>query len=530
MSHEITPCLLSIEVATTLQLPSFNIVGLPNPEVAEAKERVRAAIEASGFRFPRKRVLVNLSPAHLRKHGTGLDLPIALAVLLSSRKTKKRNPTAHPHDRKIWVAWGELGLDGNVKTAGSITRAIHSSWQARSTLVILSHDDFSDAQRAHRLIRDANCFNWPPPRIVPVGNLAEAWSYLESIMVFGEDQGDCLFPKALGHELLHHARSQIPVSSLMPLSPSLARMLGIAASGRHHLLLLGPRGSGKSHALEWLVSLQPKIPPDLELTRVLISEMGGLSSSESRCPSFSVRRISAQVRPAALIGSVASALIRPGEFSLAHGGLLIADEIPEWSRDSREILREPMERGQVTLTRTHGTVELPARFTLAANGNFCPCGGWPPELSVNISPDTSGGVTLCRCSHQARSRYLSRISGALLDRIDLVIQLRGGTAEKKCSPTLEELQDSVKKAVERSMAAWGNSPGYLSGGELEQILSDHPHWQGHPALKSSDSLRGRHKILRIALSLASWDGASEPTASHMIEASFYRPEHIGLGG
>ena len=209
-------------------------------------------------------------------------------------------------------------------------------------------------------------------------------------------------------------------SKLLPLSPSLKRAVSVAALGQHHLLLIGAKGVGKSHAMEWLIQLQPECSDALKIHRALLSEL--VQSDSSLSSHVPIRRVSPNVRPSALIGSATSSWIRPGEFSLAHGGLLIADEFPEWPRDSREALREPLERGQITLTRAKGTVEFPARFSLAANGNFCPCGGWPPDHPVPIEFQNSGRkLPRCTCSHRSRNDYRARLSGPILDRMDMVL-------------------------------------------------------------------------------------------------------------
>jgi magnesium chelatase family protein len=290
----------------------------------------------------------------------------------------------------------------------------------------------------------------------------------------------------------------------------------------------------------------------VRVRRALLEELSGAPaglharSHERLLARSMVRRVSPQARPAALIGSVGASGVRPGEFSLAHGGLLLADEFPEWSRDSRELLREPLERGQVLLTRARGSIELPARFRLAANGNLCPCGGWPPHLPMPaIATDAAspGGsalappITRCQCPSSAIQRYLSRLSGPVLDRLDLVALITapgerqradgdGGT--DSIGARLARLREQVERSQERAIRAWGSVAGRLESAELERVLAANAEWRARLDPARFPSLRTRHKILRVALSLAAWDGLPEPTGASFAEAECYRPERLGL--
>jgi magnesium chelatase family protein len=342
-------------------------------------------------------------------------------------------------------------------------------------------------------------------------------------------------------------------AGLLPLRGSLKRTIAIAATGRHHLLLLGPRGVGKTHASEWLLALQPRAEARTSLERAWLAE---LSSEQTVLPSESsapVRRIGSQARPPALLGhcSIASDTIRPGEFSLAHGGVLVADEIPEWHRDTRELLREPLESGRVTLNRARGVAELPARFQLVATGNLCPCGGWPSTLTRTAGGDDSGEhAPSCRCSPNRQGQYLERLSGPVLDRTDIVsivgksAPLRalgtGAASPARQSDGLErldfrvreyaELREQVEHARTRCLSRYSKLPSALSSQELEELLSEHPSWKKALGRVLVRGLRSRHKALRVALTLAAWDDAPEPLSAHFVEASFFRPERLGIFG
>lgn len=518
LNSDPVPALQAVEIASSLQIPSFHIVGLPGPEVAEARERVKAAIEAAGFEFPRRRVILNLSPASVRKQGTGLDLPMALAVLheaehrLDSKKSQG--------DPLRCAAWAELGLDGTLKPTGQITRALCASFDAGVDFLILPEQEARDASDALDLIERVQQPRQRVPRLLFARCLTEAW---ENLLVAALNDSPIPRIREMSPEresvLNLAATDQTAPEGLLAIPASLERILGIASAGAHHLLLLGPRGTGKTHALEWLVSIQAPARPKTLLERKLLAELVCRPGGSWDSPGY--RRVGVHARPQALIGSAQAHRIRPGEFSLAHGGLLLADELPEWPRDSRESLREPMERGSITLTRAQGAVELPARFALAANGNLCPCGGVPSELQ-GASPSRAAP---CICDPSTRQRYLSRLSGPVLDRIDLVIQLGmpGGTPNSADTRTQwQKLREKVASSREEMISRWGAPPGRLDSAQLESLLRESPKLLEHRALQEAHSLRSRHKLLRIAMSLACWDGSPAPTPAHLTEASLYR--------
>jgi magnesium chelatase family protein len=517
LNTEADPALQFVEVATSLQLPSFHIIGLPSPEVSEARERVRAAIEASELEFPRRRVVLNLSPASVKKRGTGLDLAMALAILA------ERDPPGPESVANSVAAWGELGLDGTLKPAAQLTRALYACWEAGIERLFLARAELAAALERLAWIRESGELAGAPPALVPADSLREAWRLLES------REGAVELPEAVTVPRLPAA----PAGVLLPLPPSTERAVAVASAGSHHLLLLGPRGTGKSHALEWRVALQPPAAARESLRQVLLAELqGNVGVRLERTP---VRRVSSHARAQALLGGAISGVLRPGEFTLAHGGLLVADELPEWSRDCREALREPLERGLVTLTRAALSragqgVELPACFTLAANGNLCACGGWPTRFP---SPSEGAKPPRCRCSPVLRESYLGRLSGPILDRLDLVVLSSApGPRSRRASPAsldrLGLLRETVSRARARAESRWGAPPGRLPAGKLEELLRSEERWRGWLDDRGNASLRSRHKSLRVALTLSAWDGADAPTEAHFAEAACYRPERYGL--
>lgn len=526
LTTEPEPTLQQIEVATFFQLPSFHLIGLPGPEVSEAKERVRSAIDASGFEFPKRRVVINLSPASIRKRGVGVDLSIALAVLNGSEVRRKRI-----------AAWGELGLDGRVKASGQLTRSLYAAWMGQMASFYLAEEEYEAGVCALKNIQNAMPFELrgiPIPELIPIHDLKQAWSvFTDQIQPL-----KLAFPKK--NPCTKNNSPEVH-ASLLPLNPAVERMVCAAVAGSHHLLLLGPKGVGKSHALEWAQTLQPPMSAEDRLFHALIAELGDSSPERFQEKAGtqewrSVRRVGSQTRPAALTGGVTQSFIFPGEFSLAHGGVLLADELPEWSRDSREVLREPLERGKVTVNRTKGSFEFPARFQMIANGNLCPCGGWPIALPI---PDEflekKGQVrnTLrCRCRPSIRDAYLARLSGPILDRMDMVTVLtqtrpQVQSAHPETGSSLhQKLYPKILRVRETLCKTWETLPGWMEGHEVERLLNANPRWKEDLGSLSLGSLRSRHKTVRLALTLAAWDEEEKPHLAHFLEAASYRAEKV----
>ena len=513
LTSEPVPLLQSIEVATSLQIPSFYLIGLPGPEVAEAKERVRAAIEASELTFPRRKVIVNLSPASIRKRGTGMDLAIALAVLAENAGEKSRAGEC--------VAWGELGLDGAVKPAGQLTRVLYATWERGIPYLFLSENELPQAQATLELLKEGGRLNsQPQPALVGICNLKSAWRKLNL-----KDPLEGRIPPLSVQTKNPDVTQARDSAHLLRLSPALERTIGVIATGKHHALFLGPKGTGKSHALEWLVALQDDPEASTRIKQQLLAELqlGVFDPSATR-------RVSAHVHPASLAGSATARAIRPGEFSLAHGGLLIADELPEWHRDSREALREPLERGTVRISRAEGGFELPARFQFAANGNLCPCGGWPPEFPQDAQQPR------CRCSVSHRKSYLLRLSGPILDRIDLLVLARATPPTSAPPPVslphcpFDALHKRVTYARDRVRSLWGAPPGRLEAPTLQAMLATHADWQTWLDELELKSFRARHKVMRVALTFGAWDQDANPSGMpmqhHFFEASQYRAERM----
>lgn len=498
LNGDIEPRVQEVEIASSFQIPHFQMIGLPGPEVSEAKDRIRAAIEAAGFEFPQRKIVLNLSPASVRKQGTGLDLAMAIAVMLEGLRIEKKLPVAK--GLRIF-AWGELGLNGQVKAVRSPARALSAAITGKADLILISKED-------RELFKSTaeNLFNPDslPPRIA-ISHLSEVLPILKGEVPVSDDMSST--PSETPTPRLEENSGS--GSRLLPITPELAKVLQIAASGSHHFLLLGPKGIGKSQAIEWFLALQPTIDQATLRTRTFLAEISGKSDMSS------YRRVSTQTKPASLVGSFSNGFLRPGEFSLAHGGVLIADEFPEWHRDSREALREPLERKRISLTRVGGSYELPCDFIFAGNGNLCPCGGVPEA-------PTDSHLAPCRCIPNDRSKYLGRLSGPILDRLDLVSTILHHPGQNSERVGFERLSEEVKTARERLQRKWGYPPGKLSAERLEDILCEHLPLREDLDRLNFRSFRDRHKTLRIALTLAALRGLDSPSREVLREARIIR--------
>ena len=496
LQHSLVPEPQQIEITSCFQIPAFHIVGLPSPEVSEAKERVRSAIEASGYSFPRRRIVINLSPAYLKKAGTGLDLPMALAVLSHSQPETTKSQV---------IAWGEVGLQGELRSAGGVARALFLAFQEQIPMVVLPIEDQEEVKN-----------NWPlilskfqgidfEPEVHLVTTLKEAWeSY-----IYGDARTLWKYPKA---EPSTNDSEKSPSSHLLPLSRRLERTLICSLAGRHHLLLLGPKGTGKSRLSEWLETLFAGPDSSEQLTHALLSELSLLQGNHS-----AFRRVGTNVKSQALIGAIHGNRIIPGEYALAHGGVLVADELCEWPRDARESLRLPLEDEQVILRRAQGAAVFPARFLFFGTANLCPCGEF----------DGTNEQGKCECKPHQRENYLKRLSGPVLDRIDLVTQVTSDFRTDGIvngSGKVEELKERIKTIQKLAQARLGDLPGQLEAARIEELITKDPLKPDFERLTASFSLRSRHKIYRVALTLGLLDGVPYPGIHHWQEAACYRAD------
>jgi magnesium chelatase family protein len=477
---------VAVEVHLSGGLPAFNLVGLPETEVRESRDRVRAALQNAQFEFPGRRITVNLAPADLPKESGRFDLPIALGILVATGQLP-----ASPIESYEFA--GELALTGDLRPIrGALAMTL----------------------KAHR---DGRAF------VLPTGSAEEA-ALVRDAVVHPARSLLAVCAHLLGREALPRvmARESAGVS---PGAPDIAevrgqalpkRALEVAAAGRHSLLMLGPPGTGKSMLAHRLPGLLPPMTESEALESAAIHSICG----RFRLDDWGRRPLRAPHHTAsgvALVGGGGEP--RPGEISLAHHGVLFLDELPEWDRRVLEVLREPLETGQIHISRAARQATFPARFQLIAAMNPCPCGylGHP-----------SGK---CRCTPEQIARYRARISGPLLDRIDLQIEVpalpvdalparRGEDAESSTT-----LRSRVAAAATRQRARQGKPNGDLQPKEVECFCALDA--QGEALLKSafarlSLSARAYHRILKVARTIADLAGEEALAASHVAEAIGYR--------
>jgi magnesium chelatase family protein len=479
-----------VETHVGAGLPAFNIVGLPDTEVRESRERVRAALVNSGFEFPPGRITVNLSPADLPKDSARFDLPIALGVLLASGQV------AVPEGQlpgtladTVWAA--ELSLTGMlVPVASVLPLALGLARERPGGAMVLPPGSASVAA-------------WVPGlRVHLARTLAEAAAHLS---------GAAALPRAEPAE--RAPAGDPPCLSDVKGQAAARRALEVCAAGAHSLLMSGPPGAGKSMLAQRLPGLLPALGP---MQALEVAALSGLAAGAGRLPVIPVQPLlRAPHHTVSAIGLVGGAS-RPGEISLAHHGVLFLDELPEFRRDALEALREPLETGRVAIARATRRVEYPANFQLVAAMNPCPC-GWRGH------PTRS-----CRCTPDQVARYASKLSGPLLDRIDLHVTVPPADPSMLDGPPGESsaaVRERVMRCRARQEARQGCANAYLQGADMERHceMSDDARELLRQAVRRLDvSGRALHRATRVARTLADLDASDRIESRHVAEAIQYR--------
>jgi magnesium chelatase family protein len=485
---------VDVQVQVAPGLPAFNIVGLPDKAVSEAKERVRAALVASGLALPARRITVNLAPADLPKEGSHYDLPIALGLMAAIG--------AIPHDAlSSFTVLGELGLDGSIAAvAGVLPAAIGANERGQG--LICPHACGPEAAWAS-----------PEIEIVAARSLIQLANHFKGTQVLARPQ-----PKIREREGVLLDLADIKGQE------SAKRALEVAAAGAHNLLMVGPPGSGKSMIAARLPTILPPLSPAELLEVSMIASIAGEIEGGALTNRRPFRSPHHSASMPALVGGGLRA--RPGEISLAHNGVLFLDELPEFSGQVLDSLRQPLETSEVAIARANHRITYPARFMLVAAMNPCRCGrasdpGFSCKRGTNI-----------RCA----AEYQSRLSGPLLDRIDLHIEVPPVTAADLILPPPAEGSREVAARVARARdiqaaryAALGLSTqrtnAQVSGPTLEQVAQADS--AGMALLRdAADSMRlsarGYHRVLRVARTLADLDAAEKVGRVHLAEALSYR--------
>lgn len=475
-------------------LPGFDIVGLPDAAVKEARDRVRAAAKSSGLRFPVSRITVNLAPASLKKAGTHYDLPILLSILAAAGSIRP------PKDSSAFL--GEVSLDGQIRSiSGVLPMALAAKREGIQTLYVPA-ENAAEATLARG------------PAIIGVGSVQElaaglnGETRLQEAPLWVPEQEDVSgldFKDVLGQE-------------------NVKRALEVAAAGSHNVLLIGPPGSGKSMLSKRLPSILPDMTweESLEVSQIY-SVMGLLTAKHPLVTRRPFRAPHHTISNAGLAGGGSNP--RPGEISMAHKGVLFLDEMPEFRKDTLDMMRQPLEDGQVTISRVSGAVTYPAEFMLVCAMNPCKCGWYG---------DPSGR---CRCSDREVENYRSRISGPMLDRIDIVVEVPSVHFEDLRARTEAEPSTKVKQRVNAARAVQNQRFG---GGGMCNARMGPEQMRSFCALSEESAqlmknafetmgltARSYDRILKVARTVADLDGSGEILPQHIAEAIQYRAVNLG---
>jgi magnesium chelatase family protein len=484
--HGITAPLVTVEVHISNGLPSLSIVGLPEAAVKESKDRVRGALLNCRFEFPAQRITVNMAPADIPKEGGRFDVAIALGILAASGQIKKETLA------NIECA-GELSLGGELRPiTGALPFAIESRKSGRCLILPLSNA--AEASLASEV------------DIIPANHLLEICAHLN---------GTARIESYIADAPTTESGSTVADLSEVHGHFHAKRALEIAAAGQHNLLMMGPPGTGKSMLASRLPGILPSLTDDQALETAAVASVSDIAFNPHTWKTPPFRSPHHTASAAALVGGGSNP--RPGEISLAHNGVLFLDELPEYDRKVLEVLREPLETGAITISRAARQADFPARVQLIAAMNPCPCG---------YLGDASGR---CHCTSDQVQRYRGRISGPLLDRIDMHIEVPRVSQELLRAGASEESSATVRERVTRARrTAWqrqSRSNAAMSPQHIKQHCQlDTPAQQllEQAVNKLGLSHRAYHRILKVARTIADLAGAENIQLPHVSEAISYR--------